>query len=633
MNTDKKSGDGVFGKVDKSLNKVTNTVQKMQSSRPVKVVSAAGKAVGKVASAVGAAADKATDSIDNDVVQFGKKSYTVLSSVVKLKVGGTVKTVKLAGKTIRGGIKLGASIERKVQKAKLSKMKTKGLDKAVEKKFVNLKKFKLADKKKVDKLGKAVKNARRIKKAKKAAEFAKKHVIYPAKKVIKKSASAADGVIENVAGKIDNDTVQFAKKAYDVAKAGVAVTGKAAKLGGRTIKGAVKTTRTLVTKCGRKRLVKSIKRSVQRVKRNIRRVKQIAKVIGKAAKVIAKAAAKAAKAVGKAIVKLVQLIASTAPWSLIIIAVIALIIIAINVVIAICGDEEEGGTAGLRSESGDIDEVYENLEKFEEMFAEASKENITDPLNTTVTGFCTPKEDPQNIIAFNGSVYFPAAGKADTVNSLTENYVDSSISQDRYVTFLAVLKVLEERETGERSDLFTKSDFKTLIGTVNGNTCVYGDACDTFFIKTTVTTTGETCPGAACKTRYCDGCQTRTNSDGETETYCPGHSYCDHDHTKLTILLKTVEEYSGKSVAEIYNFDDEEEYKFEDYKYIIESLIEEMKTVPDYSYVPPSPTNSDAVDDTSYVTPENFIVSNRDWILIAALVAALIFGLMANRKG
>lgn len=571
---------------------VKNAANRIAASSVVKV---GGKVVSMAASAV----DKAVDSIDNDVVQLGVKSYRIASGAVRL--GG--KTVKVAaqtsGKVIKNTFKLSRAIAQKVRLAKK-----------------NVKKLKV----KTSKLYKAMV----------AANVAKKYVVKPAVKTVKFGANAAGTVIDKTAGMLGNvedDTVQFAKKAYDVVNAAGALTLKTGKTSVKAVKVTGKTARTILTKKGRRGLVNSVKRGVQRVKRTVRNIRNAVKLTVKAAKFIAKFAAKLAKLAAQAVAKLVQLIASTAPWSLIVIGVIVLLIIAVNIITALIADEEENNTAGLANPDSDITEIFANIAEFEEMFAEVGKENVTDPLKSVVSSFCvTPFNDnkpPQRIILYNGTLYYPASGRADTINSAIESYVEGSLTTDRFASMLAALKVLVQKKTGERPETaFTKADFKTFFGTVNGNTCSYGD---TFFIKTTSTVGGQTCPGSNCRVRYCDyGCCTRINSEGEEERYCPGHRYCNHDHVKMTVILRTVEEYTGKSIPEIYGFDEDETYQYEGFKEYIGALIEEMNDPQSPNYYPHTPGGTS--EDYSYsYEPADFSISSSN----AALLILLVIGFIA----
>lgn len=599
----------------------------------------AGRAIGGIA----AAADKALDRVDNDVVQLAHKSLRISSDAVKL--GG--KTVKVAAKSVVKTIKLSKTAVRKIKLAKMNGKQT----------------FKVGTSK--------------LYKVTNAASITQKHVLKPAAKAaesgVKIGASAVGTVVDKTAqalGNVDNDTVQFAKKTYDVANAAGAVAEKAGKV---SVK-ALKTTRTLATKKGRRRLVKSVKRKAANIKRNIRRVQ-------KAAKFAAKTITKAAKLAVKALMKIGHFLIATAPWSFIVIGIAALLVVSANLVTAIAGGDEEDAEAGLtntntvggtttfalRSAAADDTDIYGNLTEFEGLLAEIGKEKITDPLKSAVSDFCKDDEEEteseavsdetsgansgedtdeksSKIIEFNGSAYFPAEEKADAVNALIAECAENCLSEDGYVSFLAVLKILTERKNGERPQaVFTKSDFEAFIGTVNGNTCTYGDTVAAFIIKNTAVTTGETCPGKNCTTVYRDdGCGgTRTNEDGEPEKYCKGHTYCPHDHEKLTITFKSVEDYYSKSVSEIYGFDEDEEYRYEVFVEYIGLWLDERDEAEQIESAaepdaPAVPTSADGgVSVGGEYAPSEFNVSIRDQGLLIVLVLSLIVGgiLFGKKKG
>ncbi len=559
---------------------------------------------GKVVSTAVTAADRAADNIDNTTVRMVQKSLHIASGAVKL--GG--KTVKVAAKATGKVIKTSFRLSRAVaQKVRLAKRKDTPKLKVRESKLYKAVNITLAT---------------------------NKYVLKPAAKAAKLGVSAAGTVVDKAAramGSVDNDTVQFAKKAYDVGYAAGSVAYKTGKASVRTIKRTGNTARKLLTKKGRAGLVKSVKRTVRNIKRTVQNIRKIAQFTVKAAKYIAKIVAKAAKLAAQLVSKLVSLIASTAPWSLIIIAVVILIIIIVNVVIAICGDETENQTAGLVGKDGDYSELYENLEKFEDIFAEAAKDKITDPLKKEISDFCVTVEPPKRILEYDGTVYFPAAGKSSSVNTQIEKYVSTSLSVDRYISFLAALKVLTLRETGDRPlDAFTKADFEKLIGTVDHITCTYGSA---FFIATTDVSQGNTCPGANCKRKTIPGCKcaSRTNKDGKVTYYCGGHYYCDNDHTKLTVKLKTAEEYYGKSVPEIYGFDEDERLLYESYDYFMKMAFEEMNAT-DSPHTPRDPTSDTAPDIPAYVEPD-LDVSDRDITIAVIIIVTIIFGFLFKRKG
>lgn len=540
----------------------------------------------------------------------------VASDAVRL--GG--KSVRIAAQTSVKPVKLNKAIERKVR---LAKQKTKKL------------------KARSEKLSKA-----------------KAHALNSVKNVGKRGLNAAGAIIDKsveALGKSDNEAAQFAKKSYDAAK----MAGRAAVKTGKTVKNTVKTGRKLLTKKGRRGLAKSVKRQIKTAKRTVRNIKRAAKATAKAVKAVAKLVIKVAKAVAQLVTKLVTLIAETAPWSLIVIGVIALVIIAVNVITVILGNEEENNTAGLVGAESDVTDIYTNLTKFEEMFAAVAKEKITDPLKTAVTNFCgddgsddtdteededadessTDTDDAdddseesgssQNFIEFNGEEFFPASGNADEINERIEQYVDSGTSSQRFASLLAALKVLEMKKTGELPEaVFTKSDFEAFIGTVNSNTCEYGD---TFFIKTTVTVGGQTCPDENCRTDYCDDvddCES-PETDDEGNEYCPGHDYCDNDHKKMTITLKTVEEYyTDKGIPEIYGFDEDEEYQYEAFKEFIAALVEEKNDPGNLPNYYPELSGGTSVDyDYSYEPPDFSISSSNVALLVLLVIGFIAFGI------
>lgn len=547
----------------------------------------------------GSAVDKAVGGINNNAVQLAHKSLHITSGAVQ--VGG--KAVKIVAKTPFKAVKMSRAITQKVRLAKQKtnklKVKTSGLFKVMRAEYI-----------------------------------ARKYVVKPGVKLtksgVKMGAAVADTVIQKIGG---DDTVKFAKSAYNATKV-------AANVGAKTTVKGVKTTwkvgRTILTKKGRRGLVTNVKRKIKNIitapVRLVRNVKNAVNNTVRAAKFAAKLAANFAKLAAQAVAKLAQLIASTAPWSLIVIGVLVLMIIIPNVFTALVAEDEADNTAGLVSEGGDNAELLENMEKFNTLFAEAVAENITDPLKTTVTSFCDEDADPPNIIVFNdGDEIYPA--NKQTVNSKIDDYVSGSLSSDRFASMLAALKVFKLRVTGERpEEMFTKDDFKTFIGTVNGNTCIYGD---TFFIKTTETVDGQTCPDEDCRTDYCENvedCESpETDDDGNK--YCPGHDYCDNDHKKMTVTLKTVEEYySAKEVPEIYSFDEEESVLYDKYKEYLDSVIEEAKGTVTPS-PNPLPDDNISVDyDTSY-DHAGLRIGKTETALIIILVLGMLAFSVRKRGG
>lgn len=526
------------------------------------------------------------------------KSFHIASGAVQL--GG--KTVKVAVTSPVKAVKLTKAVAQKItllkQRKNKLKVKTSGLFKALRAEYIS-----------------------------------RKYLVKPAVKLtksgVKMGGAVADTVIQSIGG---DDTVRFAKSAYNATKT-------AANVGAKTTVKGVKTTgkigRTLLTKRGRRGLVANVKRRIKNIitapGKAVRNVKNAINNTVRAAKFAVRLAANIAKLAAQAVAKLAQLIASTAPWSLIAIGIFVLMLIIPNVFTALVADDEADNNAGLVSADGDNAELLENIGKLNTLFAEAVSENITNPLKSAVTIFCDEDADPPNIIVFNGGDEIYPASK-QTVNSQIDDYVSGSLSSDRFASILAALKVFKLRVTGERpGEMFTKDDFKTFIGTVNGNTCIYGD---TFFIKATESETGQTCPDEDCRTDYCENvedCESpETDDDGNK--YCPGHDYCDNDHKKMTVILKTVEEYySAKEIPEIYSFDEEESVLYDKYKEYLDMVIEEAKGTVTPS-PKPLPDDNISVDyDTSY-DHAGFMLGKSETALIIILVLGML-AFSARKRG
>lgn len=557
------------------------------------------KAGGKVVSMTALAVDKTIRNVDIGVVQLAYKSFHIASGAVRL--GG--KTVKVAVTSPVKAVKLTKTITQKIkllkQRKHRLKVKTSGLFKAM-----------------------------------RAAYITKKYVVKPAFKLtksgVKKGGAVADAVIQNIGG---DDTVRFAKSAYNI-------TSTAAKVGTKTTVWGVKTTgkigRTLLTKKGRRGLATNVKRRIKNIitapRRAVRNVKNAVHNTARAAKFAARLAANIAKLTAQAVAKFARLIASTAPWSLIAIGIFVLMLLIPSVFTALVADDDADNNAGLVSEDGDNAELLENMEKLNTLFAEAVTENISNPLKSTITSFCDDDANPPNIIVFNGgSEVYPA--NKQTVNSQIDDYVSGSLSSDRFASMLAALKVFRLRETGENpQEMFTKDDFKAFIGTVNGNTCGYGD---TFFIKTTVTVEGQTCPGKDCRTDYCEDVEDcdSPETDDEGNEYCPGHDYCDNDHKKMTVTLKTVEEYyTDKGVPEIYKFDEDEIVLYDKYKEYLDLVIEDAKDP--FTQSPESqPDDSVSVDYNTSYDHAGFKLGKSETALIVILVLGILAFIVRKRGG
>lgn len=316
-----------------------------------------------------------------------------------------------------------------------------------------------------------------------------------------------------------------------------------------------------------------------------------AKTAAKTAKQAAQAAQKAiqvtARAVASAVAKIGSFIASTMPYSLIIIGAILLIVIlclCMTEIIGGAGGSVAGGGAWLVDDSSNQtpEEIYEGYKKFIEQAKDVMETQAKDALQNEVTSFCSgDTSDPRKIIQYidknYNSTFFPANGADSTINAWIDEF-----GTDDYADYMSLLFVLMTREKqqadgvsdGEIYDFdFKKEDFEEFMKTVNENSCRWGN---TFVIKTAVETSPEYCPGQSCKTKTTPGCHCRsyTDDEGKVHEYCGGHPYCPKNHTKLTVNLFTVKDYYGKEYPEIYNFTDNEKARYEASKAIIQGMID-----------------------------------------------------------
>lgn len=362
---------------------------------------------------------------------------------------------------------------------------------------------------------------------------------------------------------------------------GVRVGGKAVKTSAKVTMRTVKTARKIATKVERKITTGTAKRAM---KTSAKAAKQAAKTAKKTAEVSVKVSAKIAKAISMAVSKAASLIASTAPWSLILIGGIAVIM---------CGGFLLSGGAGVASagskkqgfdtiaNSSYSDEYIENLtdeqaesivkSKTNSFSADVKKsvdEKIIAPLKSKVNDFLmigdsddsSVSEDSsassgsiENIdipakerriieININGAntVFFPAEEESDEIAEKINNIVfDGS-------DFLAALYTLMTRhntvyiddETGLtniRFD-FTASVIEDFLGDIDSNSCEYGP---TYLYKNIEELSECSCPDQNCDTK--DGLP-----------YCPG------EHVKLTIELCPITIHEYKPIYVIYNFSDDE---------------------------------------------------------------------------
>lgn len=419
-------------------------------------------------------------------------------------------------------------------------------------------------------------------KLKKAVATSGKFVVKSAKFTVKSGVKAAGKAADGLTDSIDNDTVKFAKQSFDAARAAAEAAkkaGNAAKKTGKAVKTTAKTVRTLATKKGRRKLVKSVKKKVARVKRNVRRAKAVAKATAKAVKT-------AAKLVVKIVGKVINLIASTAPWSLIIIAAIIVIMLLFYLVwnafgTAKGGSERVGGWA-----VGDSDEtpqdVHSNIKELAQMVKTGCENKFSKDIKDEISAFCISVSDPQRIIEYTvgdtSATLFPAAGGDSTINPIIDSVINdfSRHTSTEYSDFMAALVVLTARKNfGNESfalEKFTQAEIEEFIGGLNSNSCSFGS---TFFVKTTATTTGETCPNADCKTKKERGCDCG-GKDENGNKVCKGHPYCDNDHEKLTVKFQTADKFYGKTFSEIYAFNDEDAAYFSDVGDFIRIMLKEM---------------------------------------------------------
>ena len=484
------------------------------------------------------------------------KSLKVASSTVRF--GG--RTVKVCGNTIKKTIHAPAEAKKNI---KLLKVKFRSLQKATAKGKL---------KKAVGVVGKTA-----VKGGKAAVKGVKSGAIGGARF----AANSADRLVDS----IDNDTVRFAKQSADAARAAASAAKKAGKVAGKTINKTSKAVRTLATKKGRRKLSKSVKRKINNVKRNVRQAKKVAKATAKTAKATAKVAKAAAKLVVNLVGKVINLIVSTAPWSLIIIGVVVLVLLLVflvtNSFAATAGGQER--IAGWTISSSDtVEDVYTNIRELAVRMETACENSFSNALKQEITNFCSEAATPPHIISYkigegSGTIY-PARSADGQINAKIDSLIASSTaySSKYYSDFMAALVVLMMRahntEDNFALEKFTVADMEKLLGGVNNNSCEYGS---TFFIKTTSITDGETCPGAACKKKKKPGCDCG-GKDENGNKKCDGHPYCDNDHEKMTVTLQTVAEYTGKSIPEVYGFNESDTQYFYDVSTFISELLIEM---------------------------------------------------------
>lgn len=428
--------------------------------------------------------------------------------------------------------------------------------------------------------------------------------VVTAGKVFKPVAHGVGRIADKTVSSIDNDSVQFGKKSYDISKTAVETSGRTLKTSAKIVGKSARGLSKVIDPRERRRLKKSVRRQVNKFKRDVKTTQKVAKNAAKAAAKAAKATAKAAKktaeiaakagkAVVQAVARVIGFIVQTMPWSLIIIGILALVLIIVFAFMGMFGSAGgsvtgAGGWAIDDSNSMDEKAIYENFEKFRTQSKEVCDSNVKNNLHSEVDSFCVTST-PERIISYYDSsvsvTYYPAtSGKAPVKTNVT-NYLNSTMTPEKYSEFLAALFVLETREKQQAEGVndatiydfdFTKADFEEFIGSVDSNSCRYGS---TFIIKTTTETTGEKCPGENCKTKTIPGCKccSSVDSGGRVTEYCGGHPYCPSDHTKLTVTLKTVEDYYNKPISEIYGFTENEKARYEATSAFIAALLKDKE--------------------------------------------------------
>lgn len=99
----------------------------------------------------------------------------------------------------------------------------------------------------------------------------------------------------------------------------------------------------------------------------------------------------------------------------------------------------------------------------------------------------------------------------------------------------------------------------------------------------------------------------------------------------MIVTLKTVEEYTGKSIPQIYDFDEDETEQYESFMDYIGALIEEMNDPHSPNYYPHTPGGTSEDYSFSY-EPADFSISSSN----AALMILLVIGFIAvgiKKKG
>lgn len=513
-----------------------------------KTIGVAGKAVGGVGSTVASSTDNSMAG--GAAIAQGVKTAQALASATV--VGG--KAIKTAAKASIKTVKVVAKVPKTVK----SYFKLKPSQKRYIKRLKRLSKRKYRAKR-------IAANAKKAVGAVGGISRAGSGISQKASSALENSLRSGDGAGTAAAG--------LAMQSSRAIRTGVRVGGKAVKTGAKVTMRTVKTTRKLATKVGRKIATGTAKRAM---KTSAKAAEQATKTTKKAAEVSAKASVKLVKALVMVVSKAVSLIMSTAPWSLILIGGMALIM---------CGGFLLGGGVGASSGSAKkvgldmianssySDEYVENLtdEQAESVFKSKInsfsvdvkksvdkiiiaplKEKVEDYLQINDSNDSNVSKDSsvenvnmpaknRKIVEINlcgtKTVLFPAEDKNDEIGKKINDIVfDNS-------DFLAALFTLKARKSSvhidELSDIrfdFAASAVEEFLGDIDSNSCEYGP---TYLYKKIEEQSGCSCPDQNCDSK--DGIP-----------YCPG------EHTKLTIEICPVTAHELKPIFMIYGFSDDE---------------------------------------------------------------------------
>lgn len=430
------------------------------------------------------------------------------------------------------------------------------------------------------------------------------------KKVASTTADISGKVISTVSKSGDDTSgtgaLKLGSDIYTYGKQVTSTSGKALK---KSVKGVRKTAKGItkvVDPKQRRALKKSVKHQVRQINKSVRNISRttskVAKNTAKATKAATKAATQAAKATAKAaqvtvkatvsaISKVVSFIASTSPWSLIIIGVILLLILVVMMITSLtsnAGGTLDGGAAWVMGDESQTtskpEDVYENYKGYKDDIDTIIKNAVIESLKDSVTGFCADNPTPKKIISYKSKTIssgrlYPAYHKDTTINGYIDRF---KIEDEDYIEMLSTLFVLMTREKQQTENvgeneifefIFKTEDISEFIGSVNNNTSRWGD---TFFIKTDKNESPVSCPGENCKIKYkSDRCASYTDADGHKHYYCKGHPYCPINHTEKKVSLYKVTDYYDKSIEEIYHFSETEKARYNLSKTIISMLIEE----------------------------------------------------------